>query len=266
MNAILAQIYGTGLNKTASDTTTEQPEGGELDFDNMSAAQLIAGLEDGSIVFNDTEPEKTATENVDLSKMSGAELLEMLKAQDGNDTIEKMASDGSLDYFDAAGRIMAHAYADELSKVASPDEIEVDLNAISGDQLMDLIEQGYEIVDDTEKTAGRVANLGAAIADRVGFLGRKRGAAGAGAAKNMRELAFKKFRAKNPNMPASEAKQWGDASSYNAQVRAKRMRENVFNRNVGRGAVGAGVAAGAAGTAAGAAGISKMRKKKDEDK
>ena len=147
MNRMLANIYGTSHEKTAS-------AGDELDLDNMSAQDLIQGLDDGSIVFDD-EGEKTAG-GFDLSQMSAAELIalsEEADEMDNDDTIEKMASDGSLDYFDTAGRIMAHAYADEMGKVASDDgDIEVNLHEISGEDLMHLMEDGYEFVGQ-EKTA-----------------------------------------------------------------------------------------------------------------
>jgi hypothetical protein len=167
MNSVLAQIYGTGFEKAAS---ADQ----ELDFNNMSAAELLAGLEDGSIVFED-DAEKVAGDEgeIDLSQMTGAELLQLIEAADEVESektagvmLEKMAQDGTLDYFDMAGRIMAHAYADEFSKVASSDsdEIEVDLNEISGEQLMELIDAGYEFDTDAEKVAkakGMLERLGA---------------------------------------------------------------------------------------------------------
>ena len=154
MNSVLARIYGH--EKTASDNS-------ELDLTQISAADLLAGLEDGSIVM--PEGEKTAGDGeVDLSQISGAQLLEMLEqveAEESGEVIEKMAADGSLDYFDTAGRIMAHAHADELAKMAGDEDI--DLSEISGEQLVALIESGeYEIEKDAsamEAVAGKGLRL-----------------------------------------------------------------------------------------------------------
>ncbi len=148
MNPVLAQLYGTGLEKVAYDDDYE------LDLDNISAADFLALMED---------EEDFEKEAFDLSDLSAAELMELWEEADELDEygeIEKMAADGTLDYFDTAGRIMAHAYADEMGKFAGADEIDVDLEAISGEDLMELLEAGYEFVD-TEKTAaslfGRMA-------------------------------------------------------------------------------------------------------------
>lgn len=141
MNPVLAQLYGTGFEKTASEYDDE------LDLDSISAADFLALLDD------EDDFEKEA---FDLSNLSAAELMELweeAEALEGGDALEKMAADGSLDYFDTAGRIMAHAYADEMDKVAGPDEIDVDLDEISGEDLLELMEAGYEFVD-FEKEAG----------------------------------------------------------------------------------------------------------------
>lgn len=153
MNPVLAQIYGTGFEKAASADE-------ELDLNNISAAQLLELLEEG---------EKTASEDeLDLSQLTGAELLQILDEADAYESektasaiFEKMANDGSFDFYDAAGRIMAHAYADEFSKLASAEDdvIEVDLDSISGDDLLELMEMGYEF-GDAEKTASWKSILG----------------------------------------------------------------------------------------------------------
>jgi len=130
MNPTLAQIYGT--EKVAS---TE-----EFDLNSISGAELLELMEM-------EEAEKNASENFDLNSISGAELLELMEMEEEG-TLEKMASDGSFDYYDNAGRIMAHAYADEMSKVAGDYSDELDLNSISGAELLELMEMG-----DAEKTA-----------------------------------------------------------------------------------------------------------------
>ncbi len=166
MNATLAALYG--LNKTAS---AEQEE---IDLTTISGAELLAGIESGEIVLEGDEPgEKTAGDgDLDLSKISGAELLALLEQEEAagdEETLQKMASDGSLEYFDMAGRIMAHAHADEMSKLAGedyPDEIEIDMNEISGEQLLGLIEAGYEFDEGEEKVARHVINRG--LAHRIG--------------------------------------------------------------------------------------------------
>ena len=73
---------------------------------------------------------------------------------DDGEVLEKMAQSGELEYWDMAGRIMAHAYNDELSKTAAPDYI--DLDDIDGETMMELIESGeYELID-LEKTAAQM--------------------------------------------------------------------------------------------------------------
>lgn len=263
MNSVLAQIYGTGFEKAAS---ADQ----ELDFNNMSAAELLAGLEDGSIVFDDGA-EKVAGDDLDLSEMTGAELLQLIEAADEVESektasvmLEKMAHDGTLDYFDMAGRIMAHAYADEFSKVASSgsDEIEVDLNEISGEQLMELIDAGYEFDTDAEKIArSMTGRIGEAVTSRVGMLRRMKGKREAEVAKRVREREFKKMRKffadRGESGDAVATKAISDKKSLPLQHRAARMRGSQFERNVGRGVVG-GVGLSALGLGAG---VHQMRKK-----
>ena len=162
MNPILAQIYGTGgIDKVAA----EADEDTTFDLNDITGAQLIAGLEDGSIVFNgeEEEAEKTAgdEDEIDLSQYTGQELLDMLDEvqDDGSEVLDKMASDGSAEYWDMAGRIMAHAYADEMNKVASEDEWPeyIDPEQIDGELMVNLLEDGhYELVQEEsmDKEAG----------------------------------------------------------------------------------------------------------------
>lgn len=145
MNATLAALYGTGLEKTAS-------EGEELDLHSISAADFLEALEE-------LESEKVAEEeygDFDLSDLSDDELISLYNEMESEDTIEKMASSGELEYWDMAGRVMAHAYADELSKTASEYdyEEEIDLNEFSPDELIAL---GHEL--ELEKEAGMMGNL-----------------------------------------------------------------------------------------------------------
>lgn len=142
MNSILAQIYGTGFDKTASAA-----DDGYIDLNNISGADLMAGLEDGSIVLPDGGFEKEAGD-LDLSELTGTELLQLMnELEDGSGALEKMASSGDLEYFDMAGRVMAHAYADEMRKVAGADDY-IDLDSIDGHTLLELLDSGeYEIIE-----------------------------------------------------------------------------------------------------------------------
>jgi hypothetical protein len=153
---VLAAIYGH--DKTASEAQAE-----ELDLTQISGADLLAGLESGEIVLDDGEGEKTAAdeEEIDFSQFSAAELLEALAEIE--DESEKTAGDEDFAFFDAAGRIMAHAYADEMDKMASvelPDELEINLDEISAEDFMALEEAGYEFSPiEEEKTAGAADRL-----------------------------------------------------------------------------------------------------------
>ncbi len=70
------------LRTGASTSRCGADEDTTLDLNDITGAQLIAGLEDGSIVFNgeEEEAEKTAgdEDEVDLSQYTGQELLDML--------------------------------------------------------------------------------------------------------------------------------------------------------------------------------------------
>ncbi len=147
MNPVLAQIYGRGFDKTASDNT--------IDLDTISGADLLAGIESGQIVLDGMDKE-AGDDEIDLTQLTGTELLELMdEVDDGGEVLSKMASDGSAEYWDMAGRIMAHAYNDELNKTAGPDFI--DLDDIDGETMMELIESGeYELIEDVEKVASQM--------------------------------------------------------------------------------------------------------------
>jgi hypothetical protein len=97
---------------------------------------------------------------MDISDLSNEDLIGLLSELEESDpVIEKMASDGSLDYWDRAGRLMAHAQFDEMNKLAGGDEI-YDLDDISAEDLLGMIDSGeFEIVGggDLEKEAGRAS-------------------------------------------------------------------------------------------------------------
>ena len=128
MNPTLAALYGTGLEKTASEED-------EIDLSQISAADFLAALEEIE------EGEKVANDDgLDLSDLSDDELINLYKSFESEDTIEKMASSGELEYWDMAGRIMAHAYADEVEKTASGENF--DMNDLSDDEIILL---GHEL-------------------------------------------------------------------------------------------------------------------------
>lgn len=158
MNATLAALYGTGTEKTAS-------EGGEIDLHSISAADFLAALEE-------VESEKVAEEGeLDLSQLSDEDLVSLyneIEGNEGEETLSKMASSGELEYWDTAGRVMAHAYADELDKTASTEE-PIDLNEFSVEELIEL---GQEL----EKEAMSVPGMGAVR----GAMGRGKAAVGRG--------------------------------------------------------------------------------------
>jgi hypothetical protein len=204
MNPVLAAIYGTVLAKTASAED-------EISLDNISAADFLALLEE-------EEAEKTAGEDLDLSQMSAAELIELIEGTEEIDSektagayLEKMAEDGSLDFYDMAGRIMAHAYADEMNKVAGvEDELEVDLNAISGEDLLELMEAGYEF-GGAEKVAGRLTSAAEAI-ERVP--GRIRAHyKGRGISRGRRASAMLQKHYKKGGRGGKNAQRWIDAKA-----------------------------------------------------
>ena len=239
MNSLLAQIYGTGINKTASEETEE------IDLNQISAAQLLAGLEDGSIVLPENlEKEAGEDEEIDLSKLSGAELLALLNEVEGEDTLDKMASDGSAEYWDMAGRIMAHAYADEMSKVAGeelPDVI--DINEIDGETMLALLESGeYEIADGFDKEAGARAQAAKAWLQRQG----KRVSEGA-------KKGWESTKGGAKKAGGEIKKPWSDARRYHKLMRAggaTRTRAAAESGRAFLGSTSGKVQAGIAGTGA----------------
>ena len=144
MNPTLARLYGTGMSKTAS--------AGEIDLSQISAADYLELLNGQEKVANEDE--------IDLSQLSAQELIDLAAELETEDPIEKMASSGELSYWDAAGRVMAHAYADEMSKVAGTDLPEIiNVDELSAQELVELIESGeYDI----EKVAVDIKALKAA--------------------------------------------------------------------------------------------------------
>ena len=142
MNSVLASIYGTGMDKTASEEA--------VTLDDISAADFLAAVESGDIDLDQVLPEseKTVGDEFDLSGVSEEELLAYLQQAEEN-TIEKMASSGEFDYWDTAGRIMAHSMVQESEKIASGEDI--DLNDLSVDEFIAIAD---ELRGDSEKTAG----------------------------------------------------------------------------------------------------------------
>ncbi len=157
MNQTLANIYGNGIEKTA---TSE-----EITLDNISAADFLAAVESGDIDLDSLtapeEAEKTAGE-YDLSDFSEDDLIEAynaLEQEEADTTLEKMASDGSFEYWDNAGRIMAHAMVDEQEKTASA---EFDLNDLTEDEIIDLASELYMEKEAASAAAlAKLKNLGA---------------------------------------------------------------------------------------------------------
>lgn len=167
MNATLAALYGTGTEKTAS-------EGGEIDLHSISAADFLAALEE-------VESEKVAEEGeLDLSQLSDEDLVSLyneIEGNEGEETLSKMASSGELEYWDTAGRVMAHAYADELDKTASTEE-PIDLNEFSVEELIEL---GQELEKEAMSIPGMSAARSAVDRGRAavgGAMGRGRAAVG----------------------------------------------------------------------------------------
>lgn len=143
MNELLAQIYGT--EKVASEEE-------ELDLTQISAADFLAALEEAE------EGEKVASDEIDLTQISAADFLAALEEEEQEKVaseemiLEKMAQDGMLDYYDMAGRIMAHSLHNEMNKLASDeDEIAVDLNDLSAADLVELVNAGYEFEKEASK-------------------------------------------------------------------------------------------------------------------
>lgn len=145
MNPTLARIYGTGMSKTASAE--------DLDLTQISAADYLSLL----------EGEESESGDLDLSQMSARELLELQEELESDEQVEKLASSGDLEYWDAAGRIMAHSYAQELEKVASEGDDLIDIDDLTAAELVQLLESGeYEFVKEAgmkEKAMGMMAAM-----------------------------------------------------------------------------------------------------------
>lgn len=166
MNSYLSLL--SGKTKTAS----AEPELQEIDLSKISGADLLAGLEDGSIVL--PEQEKVAEEEgeFDLSKLSEEQLLQLAEELGGQ---EKVASD-EADSWDAAGRIFARGFLDEIDSGA---EITGDMN------VRDVLEKQAGARWEAAKAMGRraghsVANAFKATEMRAGLASRKRHLAEAG--------------------------------------------------------------------------------------
>lgn len=151
MNATLRRLYGQrDMDKVASDNTSE----GEVDLTQVSAADFLAAL---------SESEEGGEGELDLSQMSAEDLLALAQqadAQEEDPTLAKMASSGELEYWDRAGRILAHSYHDEMHKIAAENSGEIAVADLTAQQLVDLMESGeYDLVDgepsEAEKVAGR---------------------------------------------------------------------------------------------------------------
>jgi len=156
MNKTLANLYQTGMEKSASAD--------EVDLTQISAADFLEAIEEleGS--------EKVAGEEAgdyDLSDLSDEDLLQVLKDVSDEDQIEKMASTGDLGYWDAAGRTMARSFVHE--KLAGDDSMDIDLNTFSAEELVELAahlegdlekEASGEGIDLNEFTADEIIDLG----------------------------------------------------------------------------------------------------------
>lgn len=225
MNETLARLYGT-QTKTASDETSD------VDLSKLTGAQLMELLErvEGQ--------EKTASEE------------ELLKAMDEN---------GALAFYDMAGRIQAHALHDELSKLAgaeTSDEdevIEVDLNQVTGEQLIGLLNEGYEFTtdDELEKDANRVTEALSRAGGKV-WSGFKRGIT----AERLRAA----IKAKPEDIQAL-SHQWEQAAGARGKKFRPPTRAKEIAKGIGETAAAAAPVAGAAtGAALGARAL--LRKKK----
>lgn len=268
MNETLARLYGTGLDKTASAED-------ELDLSQISAADFLAAVENGDIVMNNGEElEKEAgDEELDLETMSPSELVELAQYLDsleeedqGGEVLEKMAQSGELEYWDMAGRVLAHSLADEMSKTASYDDDEDEifgLDELSAEDLMEGLESGeLELVEldddgDFEKEAAYFTTGQAKVKGLIGkggpskmsaLLSKLREAATGHGAAEMRTAARMK------NVTSTGSARGGAAR------RKKYQKIRGQERLKGYGKRGLGVAGvGAAG--AGAHALNKRRKK-----
>ena len=141
MNPTLAALYGTGMDKLASEEE-------DYDFSDFSDEELLLLADemddDGEFYDEDFE---------------------------GEDVIEKMASAGEVEYWDMAGRIMAHAYADEFDKVASAEDYDefdefdglayVDADDFDAGDIYDLAMEKEASIRSMYRAAGGVLGAGA---------------------------------------------------------------------------------------------------------
>lgn len=160
MNAYLSTVLGS-KTKTAST----EPEVEEIDLSKISAAEFLAGVEDGSIVV--PEQEKVAEQDtLDLSKLTN-EQLAALQAQ-----LEKTASPSSTgapvndidlneltpaQIIDVANALIESG--EGVEKVASGGDI--DLNDLTVDEFLDFAEGLEEALienGELEKQAGKVSD------------------------------------------------------------------------------------------------------------
>ncbi len=272
MNPYLASLYGTGQEKLAS-------EGGDLDLSDVTEDDIIAALESGDITEDDlyeagllvddeTGGEKVAgdEDEIDLNELSVEELrdlvdhIESLEAEQEKvaqeELLSNMSADGSFDYFDTAGRIVAHALNDELSKMASaedaaagddlPGEIEVDLDDLSAADLEELQSLGYEFAeeDDGEKVAGMGAKLRDVLTARklrTGARMHARGSRSMGKGKRLQEFAA----SRNAGTRAGAKAQRAANRAAGARISEGKARRKAGRRLMLRGAAETGTAYGA---------------------
>ena len=241
MNPTLARLYGTGMSKTAS--------AGEIDLSQISAADYLEIMNGQEKVANEDE--------LDLSQLSAQELLDLAASLD-EDPIEKMASSGDLDYWDAAGRVMAHAYADEMNKVAGADLPEfIDVETLSAQDLVNLVESGeYELV----KEAGVVEMLAGAKKAGKAYLQRARAGASALGARAMSGAKAERARAAAANLSNMMRKRPGNLGpSGMAALKTPGGRAQLKELAKGLGETGAVYGGGAAATLGALAAANKMR-------
>lgn len=181
MNPTLAKLYGLSgdMPKTASDTST--PSEDTVDLSQISAADFLAALQ----AQENEEPSEP-----DLSQMSAEELIALVQSDEGGEgggeggeatdpVIEKMAQDGSLEYWDRVGRVLAHSFVDENEKIAAAEDELISVEGLTAQQLVDAIESGeYELVDpeaveEAEKVAGSIGAYRAGAKHMGGGMGSK---------------------------------------------------------------------------------------------
>ena len=245
MNPTLARLYGTGMSKTAS--------AGEIDLSQISAADYLEFLNGQEKVANDDG-------ELDLSQLSAQELIDLAAELENEDPIEKMASSGELSYWDAAGRVMAHAYADEMSKVAGTDLPEIiDVDALSAQELVELVESGeYELVKEAESMFSRGTKAAKA------YLQRAKGAAGAMAARAGSAAKAERARAAAKNLMAMTRKGPGNLGPGGmAALRTSGGKAQLKELAKGIGETGAVYGVPAAGLAGAALAIKKMKERRN---